>query len=91
MVERQVINGNEGDDIIYPGTASAADAEVTVNGGKGDDIINPWALTYDENDELVQDLSDSTTYGYGVGSNSRYGHAQTLRGGEGNDKIWGPF
>ena len=63
----------------------------TVNGGKGDDLINPWELTYDENDDLVQDLTDTTTYGYGVGANSRYGSGQTLRGGEGNDKIWGPY
>lgn len=26
---------------------------------------------------------------YGV--NSRSGYGQTLRGGEGNDKIWGPY
>ena len=64
---------------------------MTVNGGKGDDLINPWELAYDENDMLLTDPSDAMTTGYGVGANSKYGHAQTLRGGEGNDKIWGPY
>ena len=56
------------------------------NGGKGDDLINPWELTYDANDALEQ---DPMTDGYG--NNSAYGNGQTLRGGEGNDKIWGPY
>ena len=37
--------------------------------------------------DLVQDPSDANSYGL----NSRGGYGQTLRGGEGNDKIWGPF
>ena len=37
--------------------------------------------------DLVQDPSDNLTYGL----NSRGGYGQTLRGGEGNDKIWGPY
>ena len=61
---------------------------MTVNGGKGDDLINPWELTYDALlDELVEDVSDSMAYPL----NSRGGYGQTLRGGEGNDKIWGPY
>ena len=61
---------------------------MTVNGGKGDDLINPWELTYDDNGDLVGDISDTKTYGV---QNSRYGQGQTLRGGEGNDKIWGGY
>ena len=55
------------------------------NGGKGDDLINPWTLTYDAMDLVEQD--PMTDYG----NNSAYGYGQTLRGGEGNDKIWGPY
>ena len=36
---------------------------MTVNGGKGDDLINPWELTYDDNGDLVGDISDTKTYG----------------------------
>jgi hypothetical protein len=57
------------------------------NGGKGDDLINPWELTYDDNGDLVQDVSDTKAYGI----NARNGYGLTLRGDEGNDKIWGPF
>ena len=40
-------------------------------------------------DEVEQDPGDTKTYGL---ANSRDGTgSQTLRGGEGNDKIWGPF
>ena len=53
------------------------------NGGKGDDLINPWTLTYDGNDAVEQDPIPI--------NNSAYGYGQTLRGGEGNDKIWGPY
>ena len=61
---------------------------MTVNGGKGDDLINPWELTYDDvMDELVEDVSDAMAFPL----NSRGGIGQTLRGGEGNDKIWGPY
>ena len=60
---------------------------MTVDGGKGDDLINPWELTYDANGDLIQDPSDTKSYGL----NSRDGYGQTLRGGEGNDKIWGPY
>ena len=60
-----------------------------MNGGKGDDLINPWELTYDDNDEVEQQNPGSTkTYGF---ANSRFGSTDmTMRGGEGNDKIWGP-
>ena len=35
----EYINGNEGDDIIYP--ASNTIATDRIRGGKGDDLINP--------------------------------------------------
>ena len=82
---RQILNGNEGDDTIYPGSSNYGLA--TVNGGKGDDLINPWELTYDENDEVEQNpIIDQMANP----NNTLYGTGHTLRGGEGNDKIWGP-
>ena len=37
--------------------------------------------------DLEQTPGDIKAYG----ANSRGGYGQTLRGGEGNDKIWGPY
>ena len=79
----EYINGNEGDDIIYP----ASNTMVTdrIRGGKGDDLINPVELEYDDAGTLITDLTSRE-------NQSAYGDAETnWQGGEGNDTIWGKY
>ena len=52
----EYINGNQGDDIIYP--ASNTIVTDRIRGGKGDDLINPVQLEYDDAGTLLTDLTD---------------------------------
>ena len=80
-----MINGNDGDDIISPGTNPNAfndGVSDIVRGGKGDDIINPG--TYIFNDDGTLDTASSDR-----GARNNFGIEWD--GGDGNDVIRGGY
>ena len=74
-----IIEGNEGDDVIYPGT-NIKDTEV-ISGGKGDDVINPIDIQFN-----LDGTVNVNSFGAGFMPSSG---TQIWYGNEGNDIIWG--
>ena len=81
-----MINGNEGDDIISPGTSPNAfrgdGVSDIVRGGPGDDIINPGTYVFNDDGTFNNAASDR---------GARNNHNIVWDGGEGNDVIRGGY
>ena len=80
-----MINGNEGDDIISPGTSPTNfDEGVSdiVRGGEGDDIINPGTFVFNDDGTFNTAASDR---------GARNNHGIVWDGGDGNDVIRGGY
>ena len=99
------LNGNQGDDVIYPGTGIVTSEEI--RGGKGDDIINPTEIVYAMDGSLDASTfagtagmvtGAATTKWFGNdGDDTIWGRIQmqgaesSIYGGNGNDKIYGSY
>ena len=99
------LNGNQGDDVIRPGSGIMTSEEI--RGGKGDDIINPLEIvftmagtvdpaTFTDKAGLMTGASTYKWFG-NDGDDIMFGRYQmqgaesSIYGGNGNDKIYGSY
>lgn len=79
------INGNQGHDVIHPGSYGNAAGSSNINAGKGDDIVNPFSWDYTAG-ALTGVSPASKRPIASTGGQMNYG--VNWKGGPGDDTMW---
>ncbi|VVS96019.1 membrane hypothetical protein [Erythrobacter sp. EC-HK427] len=90
-----IIRGGDGDDVLYGGSGDdvlIGGANATILNAQGDILIggagSDWASYEDESDALYVSLANPS-YNSGVAQGDNYVSIENLRGGSGNDQLFG--